>query len=268
MVSRGFPDRTRWTPVPDVFFSRDLPAIDDPVALKVFLHVLWRIYRRPEGEPPALRSDELAADGVLRQGVRALGVGVGEGRVDDGGRDNVARDNGELHPDHPDESAVDRAIEAAVDRLVGLGLLIDMRLAAADRPQRWLMINGREGRGLRARLAEDPRLLPDRPPAEVLPAGPRPTIFALYEQNIGLLTPMLAEELREAEAAYPPAWIEDAIRRAVAHNARRWTYVRAILERWASEGRDEEREHATDRRRDQTARKRDSEGPYAAFVER
>ena len=30
-----------------------------------------------------------------------------------------------------------------------------------------------------------------------------PNIFSLYEQNIGMLTPMIAEELKEAEKLYP-----------------------------------------------------------------
>jgi len=65
----------------------------------------------------------------------------------------------------------------------------------------------------------------------------RPNIFNLYEQNMGMLQPLLAEELMEAEQAYPPEWIEEAFRIAVANNVRRWAYVRSILERWAREGR-------------------------------
>ena len=61
-------------------------------------------------------------------------------------------------------------------------------------------------------------------------------IFALYEQNIGLMTPMIAEELKEAEKFYPSQWIEDAFREAVTMNKRSWKYIARILERWASEG--------------------------------
>ncbi|HRO90206.1 MAG TPA: DnaD domain protein, partial [Promineifilum sp.] len=65
----------------------------------------------------------------------------------------------------------------------------------------------------------------------------RPNIFVLYEQNIGALTPLIADELREAERTYPPQWIEEAIKLAVTNNARRWRYIMAILERWRQEGR-------------------------------
>jgi len=63
-------------------------------------------------------------------------------------------------------------------------------------------------------------------------------IFALYEQNIGMITPMIAEELKEAEKLYPPQWIEEAFKEAVTLNKRNWRYIARILERWASEGKD------------------------------
>jgi DnaD/phage-associated family protein len=63
-------------------------------------------------------------------------------------------------------------------------------------------------------------------------------IFALYEQNIGLITPLVAEELKEAVKVYPAQWIEEAFREAVNMNKRSWKYIARILERWASEGKD------------------------------
>jgi DNA replication protein len=75
-----------------------------------------------------------------------------------------------------------------------------------------------------------------------LPFGDRQqeivNIFALYEQNIGIITPMIAEELKDAERLYPPEWIEEAFKEAVALNKRSWRYIARILERWASEGKD------------------------------
>ena len=65
----------------------------------------------------------------------------------------------------------------------------------------------------------------------------RANVFTLYEQNIGALTPMLVEELRDALATYPAAWIEDAIRIAVKNNVRRLKYILAVLERMQTEGR-------------------------------
>jgi DNA replication protein len=67
---------------------------------------------------------------------------------------------------------------------------------------------------------------------------PSINIFTLYEQNIGMITPMIAEELKEAEKLYPPQWIEEAFKEAVTLNKRSWKYISRILERWASEGKD------------------------------
>ena len=67
---------------------------------------------------------------------------------------------------------------------------------------------------------------------------PTINVFALYEQNIGMITPMIAEELKEAEKIYPPQWIEEAFKEAVTLNKRSWKYIARILERWASEGKD------------------------------
>lgn len=68
--------------------------------------------------------------------------------------------------------------------------------------------------------------------------SPTVNVFALYEQNIGIITPMIAEELKEAENTYPPGWIEEALREAVTLNKRNWRYIARILERWACEGKD------------------------------
>ncbi|MDQ7029164.1 MAG: DnaD domain protein [Ardenticatenia bacterium] len=71
-------------------------------------------------------------------------------------------------------------------------------------------------------------------------AGTSPLHFCPLRANIGLLQPVLAEELREAAATYPETWIEEAFRIAAEHNVRNWRYIRTILERWAREGRGHE----------------------------
>ena len=63
-------------------------------------------------------------------------------------------------------------------------------------------------------------------------------IFALYEENIGMLSPILAEELKEAEQLYSGPWVEDAFEIAVNENKRSWRYIAGILRRWAAEGKD------------------------------
>jgi DnaD/phage-associated family protein len=63
-----------------------------------------------------------------------------------------------------------------------------------------------------------------------------PNIFRVYQQNIGVLTPMIAEALRDAERSDGPAWVCAAIEEAVRNNHRAWSYCEAILKRWRKDG--------------------------------
>ena len=79
--------------------------------------------------------------------------------------------------------------------------------------------------------------------AEIQAANPladpsKPNIFTLYEQNIGPLTPMVAEILKADAETYPESWLRDAMQQAVSRNIRNWKYVQAILKSWQEKGRD------------------------------
>jgi DNA replication protein len=211
----GFPaGRLRFTSVPDLFFSELLPAIDDLAELKVTLHVLWLLHRKQGGLRFVSRR-ELEADPTL---LRSLG----------GGQEAA-------------KEALDRALAKATER--GTLLHIFTRQEGDEEPseqaQHLYLLNNAEGRQAveRIRRGELPLQLADIP-GEAALSPERPNIFTLYEQNIGLLSPLIADELREAEQQYPPDWIEEAFKRAVENNVRKWSYVRAILESWAAEGKD------------------------------
>ncbi len=97
-----------------------------------------------------------------------------------------------------------------------------------------------------------------------MPAPPeRPNIFKLYEENIGPLTPLIADALKDAEKTYKPEWVAEALGTAVKNNKRNWRYVEAILRRWKEEG------HAKkqDRRDSQEDGRRYTEGEYSDFIE-
>jgi DNA replication protein len=68
----------------------------------------------------------------------------------------------------------------------------------------------------------------------------RPDVFGLYEQNIGVVSPIMADRLNEALNIYPEEWLRDAIGEAVSYNKRNWRYIQAILENWTREGRSDE----------------------------
>ena len=91
----------------------------------------------------------------------------------------------------------------------------------------------------------------------------RPNIFKLYEENIGPLTPLIADALKDAEETYPPEWIAEAIELAVKNNKRNWRYCEAILKRWKEEGRAEKQ----DRRDAEKDRRKYIEGEFADYIE-
>ena len=119
------------------------------------------------------------------------------------------------------------------------GSLLRVRIESEAGHQDVYLLNSEGGRKTLARIqsgevGEVGTVVVDRPSLE-----PRPNIYQLYEDNIGLLSPILADELHDAEESYPASWIEDAFRIAVTRNARNWRFIRAILERWATEGKED-----------------------------
>ena len=61
-------------------------------------------------------------------------------------------------------------------------------------------------------------------------------IAKLYEQEIGVLTPLVADAIRDACSTYQIDWIPEAISIAVQKNARNWSYIEAILKNCKQEG--------------------------------
>ena len=199
----GFPSATRSVPVPAPLLGQLLAEVDEPAELKCTLRFFWHLAQR-RGFGRAIPESTFDEDGVL---LSALGSAD------------------------------------AVRRGLGLAVARGTLLAAADAAgHRVYLANSPEGR--RAAEALAPATIEqgpggERPEVGAPPERPpqRSNVFELYETNIGMLTPMLAEELRDAEQTYPAAWIEAAVREAVDNNARSWRYVARVLERWAKEGR-------------------------------
>jgi len=97
----------------------------------------------------------------------------------------------------------------------------------------------------------------------VTPVVERPNVFRLYEENIGPLTPMIADALKDAEETFSQNWVADALEIAVKNNKRNWKYIEAILKRWKEEGRAEKQ----DRRDPEKDRRKYVEGEYSDFIE-
>lgn len=60
--------------------------------------------------------------------------------------------------------------------------------------------------------------------------------FSTFEKNIGLLTPLIADGIRDAINEYSEDWVIRAIREAVLNNVRSWKYIMGILKRWGRDG--------------------------------
>ena len=208
----GFARGTLYTPVPNPFFGPLLQQIQDLAELKVTLRGLWLLHRK-RGFPRALSLDEFLNDQVLLRGLEVPGGGPGE---------EIRR---------------------------GLGLAVARQTFLLQQPnpnvpgKRFYLLNTENDRRALARMVEDGifsteghQMDPDGPSGA--PAEDRPNIFSLYEDNVGMISPMLAEELKDAEERYPWPWIWEAFKIAIDQNKRNWRYIAGILRRWAAEGRD------------------------------
>ena len=201
----GFPaGELRFTSVPDLFFARLLPQIDSLVELKVTLHFIWVHYRQAR---QAISFNELLADETLVQSLALI------------------------------DEAVEEALRQGLHRAVARGTLLYTQVEDDNGVHDLYYLNSERGRQALARVEAGEVGVVATSGAEVAPPAQRPNIFELYEDNISLISPIIADELKDAEATYPPEWIEDAFKIAVENNVRKWSYIRAILERMATAGR-------------------------------
>jgi len=204
----GFPEgKQRTTPLPNLFFSDLLPIIDNIAEIKVTLYAFWALGQR-EGAVRYLRLTDFMNDPIL---LKAMGGPTIQSAVD--------------------------ALGDGIERAVARGTFLKVNVEGADGQMELYFLNTEKGRAAVEGISrgEWRPSADDEQPITLLIE--RPNIFVLYEQNIGALTPIIAEELREAEKTYPPRWLEEAIKLAVTNNVRRWRYVQSILERWRVEGR-------------------------------
>lgn len=226
----GFPPgKVRFTSLPEPFFTDLLGRIDSINELKLVLYMFWALGQR-EGKIRYIRYSELSADQNLLDGLDAGKTGpLG-------------------------------ALDAALAACKQTNSLLEIQMEG-DR-ERYFLLNTANSRAVYQNFLTG-KWKPGQ--EKYLPVSldlVRPNIFQLYEQNIGPLTPLIAEKLKLAETEYPPEWMEDAFRVAVANNIRKWNYIEAVLKSWQERGRDDE-----NRRDTQTNYRRYIEGEFARYIE-
>ncbi|MEN8098000.1 MAG: DnaD domain protein [Chloroflexota bacterium] len=192
-------------PVPVRFFSDLLPIIDHLGELQVTLYALWALSRK-EGTIRWLNRHDFTDDPIL---MGALAQG---------------------------HRSTDAALDEALERAVARGTLLAVTMEGAEGTECFYFLNSEKGRDAIDMITRGEWLPEVERSLPVSLAAERPNSFVLYEQNVGPLTPMIAEQLRDAEESYPTGWIEEAIQIAVNNNARSWAYISRILERWNAEG--------------------------------
>lgn len=229
MSFKGFPaGKTRLVPVPGPFFSQLLPEIDHLGELKVSLYVFWR-FDRMESSFRYLERAQFLEDTAFMAGLGA------------------------------DSAEAERALDEALARCVQRGSLLEASVELAGVVEKFYFLNSPKGRAAVEAIGRGDWRPSGDPQVPLSFSLDHPNIFRLYEENIGPLTPMIAEALSEAEDTYPDAWVEEAFRIAVENNKRSWRYIEAILRRWQEEGRDARK----DRRDTEKDRRRYSEWGYS-----
>ncbi len=203
----GFPARMEFTPIPNYFLNVLLPRISDVRELKTTLHVLAALYRK-RGHPRFVTCQELMNNDGLMKSLK-------------GG-------------DEEPQEALCRALQMAGQR----GTFIHITLDRDGSTEDIYLLNTEADRKTAARIESGELKISGLKAAEktYMETEEPPDIFTLYEQNIGMLTPLIADELKEAEKLYPESWLRDAVKEAVALNKRNIRYIMRILERWSTEG--------------------------------
>ncbi len=203
----GFPAKMMFTPLPNFFLAAVLPQIKDIIELKITLYFFEILYGK-RGYPRFVTHRELLSNKSLVDSLKGM--------------------------TKPPEEALRYGLEMATKRGTIIHMVLDKNGAAED----IYSLNSAYDKKIMARIESGELHLSGLKAGKHIhiETEEQPDIFSLYEQNIGMLTPMIADELREAEKLYPEPWIRDAIKEAVSLNKRSWRYIARILERWSAEG--------------------------------
>jgi DNA replication protein len=265
-------DKTELVSVPAVFFSEVLPEISNLSELKVTLHIFLLLSRK-RGYPKGVSYSELRADKQLLHSLKGPGPGANprpaEEMLAEGLELALAR--GTLlsfvvrlpaikQAEAAETAEVDKEVESSapaepilvrLEQIKPGSLGLGVEAKRGKRREVCYMVNApwnrevvqqwKEGEvdlaGIDLGLDTLYRLRTESR-RRVRVSVVSPNIFSLYEQNIGVLTPLIAEKLADAEKTYPAEWVSEAFSLAVSNNKRSWRYIEVILKKWASEGRD------------------------------
>ena len=201
MKFEGFAKGVKYSAIPTPILNGYLEIVENFVDLKIVLRALWLLNTK-KGSIRYLTQAELCSDRILTRSLLAKSIEEHERMVVESLENAVA--NGIfIKSKHHSNNGEVYFLNTEPNRILNRRTL---QIQPADEPDSW-------------EIEQD------------LP-GP----YALYEQNIGMITPLIADKIKEAEAEFPAEWIAEAIIESVNHNKRNWAYISRILTNWQIEG--------------------------------
>lgn len=214
----GFPlsDDHGTTRVPNLVLGRVLAEVEESMTLKLILRAIW-LLEHQRGFPRYISTEDLRRDRVVSRLIR-------------------------------DELELSKCLNSAKAH----GILIEVSVNGNE----CLMLNTESAERTSfdaIALIETPENDSDgwdSPTTSVMP----PDAFRAYEENIGLLSPMIRENILSALEDFTDEDITHAVRIAVENESRSWSFVAGVLRRWLRDGVPHERNdgqsgRATDRGR-------------------
>ncbi len=237
----GFPRGVQFTPVPNPLLASLLEEIDSLDELKVVLRTIHGLHKQRK-VPASISFSELYSDRTVAAMLSASGSEL--------------------------EGLVDSAIESASDR--GILLVLDggngqNSIYLNTEPVKRALV--RQGIDISNKSANASAKAAETWP-DAVAALPKQDAVTFYEQNIGAMTPIVADNLHAALEEHPEDEVRLAIRKAAEANARSWNYIAAILRRWATEGRPEELDDGRDGTAERDLQEDRSDQFYEEYLER
>jgi len=201
MKFEGFTKGVKYSPIPAPILNGYLEVVENFAELKTVLRAIWMLNNK-KGQIRYLTQEELCSDRILTRSLLAKNV-----------------------KEH--QEMVVESLEAAVSH----NILIESKQNSDSRTIYFL--NTESNRILTNKALQVPHS-DELGSWEIEQDLPGP--YSLYEENIGMITPIIADKIREAEAEFPSEWIAQAIIESVNMNKRNWAYISSILTNWQIEG--------------------------------
>ncbi|MCA9833741.1 MAG: DnaD domain protein [Thermomicrobiales bacterium] len=200
-------------PIPLAFLREVVPVISSPDELHASL-ALFRLAAEAGSYEIPIAEATILSDAPLRRTLQQTGPAA----------------------------TLDRRIFDALELAVGRSTFLRVLAHTEQSDRAWYYVNTPDSRALVQAMQNGtmspPQIIWDGKRVPQIAIDP-PNAFRLYEQNIGPLTPIIADQITLAASEYPAEWIEDAIAEAVSYNKRNWRYILRILENWKESGRSE-----------------------------